>query len=128
MMNNEHVSGADELDIDASHAFIGADAKLRTITRVTNTRAYFEGGSCKATNCPADAEIIAKIESRDAKRADERRISAQRQKEREAEQATRAADPRLSLIDKLKGDWHPWEKLTLEQLQTVYGWISGDDN
>lgn len=40
------------------------------------------------------------------------------------ERAAREADPRHKMIYRLtNGDFEPWEKLTLEQLTTICGWL-----
>lgn len=42
----------------------------------------------------------------------------------EAAAARIAADPRTPYIRKLSGDWHEWNKLTLEQLKQVDQWLT----
>ena len=43
--------------------------------------------------------------------------------EEQKRQAIRNADPRTPYLDRLVGDWHPWDKLTLAQLQSVLKWL-----
>lgn len=72
----------------------------------------FRGGS----ECifPATPALIAEIEAE----------QAAMQTAHDAEQARIAADPRTPYIRKLSGDWHEWNKLTLEQLKQVDQWLT----
>lgn len=58
---------------------------------------------------PATEKGIAAIEARHKPEAEARRVETER----------KAKDPRTPLLARLSGDWHPWDTLSLEQLQAV---------
>lgn len=66
------------------------------------------------TIVPATPALIAEIEAE----------QAAAKAAHEAEQARIAADPRTPYIRKLSGDWHEWNRLTLEQLKQVDQWLT----
>ena len=48
----------------------------------------------------------------------------QEQRDRQERIAAEQADPKYQLVQRARGgDWEPWDKLTLEQLQTIVGWL-----
>jgi hypothetical protein len=76
----------------------------------------FDGRGIGCSRCsaemsivPADENGLADFKDWVAARAEAKRLEAERKE----------TDPRTPYVRRLSGDWHPWEKLTLEQLKTI---------
>ena len=70
------------------------------------------GGSSESI-APATPETIAEVQEENRLHADRERSEARRV----------AADPRTALVSRFNGGWEPFDKLTLEQLNTIAGWL-----